>query len=665
MSAEVTSPSPKFDGRVPFPEFASIETTMKCNLQCPMCLPFLDGSTVNGRHMDPAAFEQIARAVFPYVDSFQPTISGEPLLTRGLDRMLELAAEYGVRTEYYTNGTLLNDRMIAMVLPTLGKMCISFDGATKETFEVLRKGARFEGVVRNLERLSAAIRELPQGSRPSVGLAVTVMEKNVRELPALVELAHRLRFDFVSIAHLLPVVAEMQPQSLVHHVELAKEWIQKALDRAEALGVNVVVAPLDQVITAMAVTDRPTGGAERAVAVSDGFVEGLGERAVNTHAISKLGPPVTEANRKVVEERPAKRRRAETIASGWDDGGSCSGAPPPQPAPGAVRGPRPAPSPAERRQGAARPDSIWYCDFLWNRIYVTADATVRPCCVPGVPDIGDFRHGGLDTVWDNDAYRAMRIGLVRKEPVPVCKGCGAIKELTDPAEIDRALQGRALPARVQLPPVLLPVVETANELVVGTHDAPKISATPPALAWPAVEGCLGYEFRAASDEPRNALRFDTAQRGTILTEPSYSIPEWLWSLAPLEARVDWRAIARFPDERRVVARGSLVRVEPKALPVADTGSAARQGVVRTIAPPVVSWAPAAGGAGYAFEASLDDFAHVHFTTLEGGRVLPEPSYPVPQTAWDQVPRGKSCAWRALAIFPDRREVVARGQFVRD
>ena len=52
MDKAVTSAS-VFDGRVPYPEFASIETTMKCNLQCPMCLPYLAGSTVHGRHMDP------------------------------------------------------------------------------------------------------------------------------------------------------------------------------------------------------------------------------------------------------------------------------------------------------------------------------------------------------------------------------------------------------------------------------------------------------------------------------------------------------------------------------------------------------------------------------------------------------------------------------------
>src|SRR5687767_13906448 len=102
MSVEAPPRPSVFDGRVPYPEFASIETTMKCNLQCPMCLPYLEGSTVLGKHMEVEDFEPIARALFPYVDWFQLTVSGEPLMSKGLDRMLALAGEYGVRTEYYT-----------------------------------------------------------------------------------------------------------------------------------------------------------------------------------------------------------------------------------------------------------------------------------------------------------------------------------------------------------------------------------------------------------------------------------------------------------------------------------------------------------------------------------------------------------------------------------
>ena len=130
-------------------------------------VPALHRGQHGGRlaHGDRGDFEKIAGALFPYVDRFQLTVSGEPLMTKGLGRMLELAEEYGVRAEYYTNGTLLNDRMISLILPTLGEMCISFDGATKETFEYMRAGATFESVLRNVERLAAALRRDPAARR--------------------------------------------------------------------------------------------------------------------------------------------------------------------------------------------------------------------------------------------------------------------------------------------------------------------------------------------------------------------------------------------------------------------------------------------------------------------------------------------------------------------
>jgi MoaA/NifB/PqqE/SkfB family radical SAM enzyme len=495
-----------------------------------MCLPYIEGSTVNGSHMEPEAFEKVARALFPVVERFQLTVSGEPLMSKGLGRMLELAEEYGVRAEYYTNGTLLNDRMIATILPTLGDVCVSFDGATKATFEYLREGASFERVLEGVERLAKAIQALPEKERPTMGLAVTVMERNVRELPALVELAHRLGLDFVGIAHVFPVIEEMQRQSLAHHVELAKEWIGKALARGRELGIPVTVQPLDQVIVAMADAARPSGTQERAVATADGVVEGLGERAVNRERRRHPpGPPVvTDAARAHVAARPRRRRRAESI-------------------------PAPVAAPPQ-------PESIWWCDFLWNRIYVTAEGIVRPCCVPGVPDVADFRKDDLATIWDNEAYRAMRVGLVRKDPVPVCKGCQHVRQTSDPAEIARLLQGRSLPEPVPVPMILRPVVDAASVAVYGTLDRPIPSSAAPTVTWPAVPDASGYEFEGHTMSAGKVVRYDTAPRGIDLPLPSIAIPDWVWNHAPAGVPVEWRAIARLPRSRVVVARGVLVRV---------------------------------------------------------------------------------------------------------
>src|SRR5690349_12859957 len=192
-----------FDGRVPPPKWANIETTKFCNLRCRMCIQFNDGTTVAGPHMPFNEFERIARSVFPYVERWQPSVSGEPTMSRGFEEMLAIAAEFGVKGDVFTNGTLLSDAMIERLGPNIGCLTISFDGASKATFESIREGARFEDVVGNVQRLVRWCRDhLPEELQPSFALNCTLMEKNVRELPDLVRLAkERLGVDYVSCYH--------------------------------------------------------------------------------------------------------------------------------------------------------------------------------------------------------------------------------------------------------------------------------------------------------------------------------------------------------------------------------------------------------------------------------------------------------------------------------
>lgn len=100
------------DGRVPPPEIANFETTRYCDLRCPMCIQYNVGTMVTGPHMDLDLFHSIAEEIFPFVKRWQPSVSGEPTMSKSFYKMLAMAQKYGIKLDMVTNATLLNEKMI-------------------------------------------------------------------------------------------------------------------------------------------------------------------------------------------------------------------------------------------------------------------------------------------------------------------------------------------------------------------------------------------------------------------------------------------------------------------------------------------------------------------------------------------------------------------------
>ncbi len=522
-----------YDGSADAPTLASVETTMYCNLQCPMCVQYQNGTTVAGPHMEFEAFLEVAEALFPLVDRVQFSVSGEPLMSKRIDRLVDVAAHYGVRVEYYTNGTLLDERMLARILPTLGRLNVSFDGATKGTFERVRAGANFELVKEHVRKAAQALRALPAGTRPALGFACTLFEWNVRELPLLVELAHELGVDFVAASHMVPVGREMQGLSLAHHLDLAAECIGIAADRASELGVPLEVQGLGDLIRDMALAEVPATHHDRRAADRDARFDVLHGVSVLGERLSRWpGPPATpgqgaEAAERRALRRSAARARAQTTAS-----------------------------------QSVLPGRLLACEFLWDRIYVGHTGDVHACCMPGNPLVGSLRSASVEELWNGPIYRAMRLGLALGEPAPVCRGCQNLREVTDPREIARLLRGRPvagsrLPA---LPPALRPIIPMPDAPAYGTAIEPVAAHEPPRLSWPAVPGAEGYEVEFSLDDFRN-IEVSTAWHGFEVPKAELALPAWVWVQAPLGRPVSWRALALCPADRRVAARGALVRLE--------------------------------------------------------------------------------------------------------
>ena len=156
-----------------------VETTAKCNLYCPLC----------PRESHPQPMEDMSDAVFQGLVAGAASSAehmmliglGEPFLDPGIFDRIEYCERHHIATLLSTNGTLLDEETSRRLLATpLAHVTLSFDGATKESFEFYRKGARFEKVRDNFIRFARMKKE--SGSPMQVVVQMVRMERNAEEV---------------------------------------------------------------------------------------------------------------------------------------------------------------------------------------------------------------------------------------------------------------------------------------------------------------------------------------------------------------------------------------------------------------------------------------------------------------------------------------------------
>lgn len=125
----------------------------RCNLKCRMC-GFSDArvDAVPKYDMPAALFAKIAAEILPRASYVCLSIMTEPFMTRAFPERLACVRDAGVPfSDIITNGTLLDDAKIEKILDAeITRLTFSIDGGTKEIFEAIRTGARFETVLANV-----------------------------------------------------------------------------------------------------------------------------------------------------------------------------------------------------------------------------------------------------------------------------------------------------------------------------------------------------------------------------------------------------------------------------------------------------------------------------------------------------------------------------------
>ncbi len=152
-----------------------VETTAKCNIYCPMCPR--ETHKQPKEDMDDAVFHSLVSQASGTAEHMMLIGLGEPLLDPKIYDRIGLCAEHRIAALLSTNGTLLDEKAAAKLLASpLEHITLSFDGATKESFEFYRKGAKFDKVRDNFVRFCQMKDRLR--SKLQIVVQMVRMEKN-------------------------------------------------------------------------------------------------------------------------------------------------------------------------------------------------------------------------------------------------------------------------------------------------------------------------------------------------------------------------------------------------------------------------------------------------------------------------------------------------------
>ena len=170
-----------------------------CNLSCPSCRTGL----ILARKAEQARLNRMADAVlFPLLASaerLRVTAGGDPFGSAHFQyvlRHLDRASNPALRLDLQTNGILLTPRLWE-TLKLEGKvdqLIVSLDAAAPETYEVVRRGGRFDALLANLAFMSTLRRER---RIRRLRLDFVVQAANFREMPRFVDLARGFAADGV------------------------------------------------------------------------------------------------------------------------------------------------------------------------------------------------------------------------------------------------------------------------------------------------------------------------------------------------------------------------------------------------------------------------------------------------------------------------------------
>lgn len=221
----------------PFPEHVFVELTRNCNGYCRMCSRKKQNYTTD-LDMPFDIFKKIADTLFLHAKSVDLRGFGESTLLTNWLEYVNYALKYDCRLGIITNLNKRDDKMWEHLAKNNFWIGVSFDGATKQTFNYIRRGNEFDNVVHNLQHLVKCFKKYNRDVK-DLYLVTTVQKNNLLELPKIILFASKLGLKLVEFN---PVrTSETDKNNIYFHQEEMRRILSRCVKLADKNNINLVL----------------------------------------------------------------------------------------------------------------------------------------------------------------------------------------------------------------------------------------------------------------------------------------------------------------------------------------------------------------------------------------------------------------------------------------
>ena len=178
------------------PLLLSVEVTTRCNFKCVHC-----SQTFSDREPTDLSLELFQEIVPMLQTAYELYLFGDGEVLLDVPRHLAMIAgiyqcDPDCVLGFSTNGKLLTPEIYELyVTAGIHYIQLSIDAATKELYEAMRLGGRFDELITNLEGIKA-LRKRSKARQPQLRLATVISRQNYQQLPLLAELAKKYDFSY-------------------------------------------------------------------------------------------------------------------------------------------------------------------------------------------------------------------------------------------------------------------------------------------------------------------------------------------------------------------------------------------------------------------------------------------------------------------------------------